>query len=163
MEKLNLKSIALLLGTALLTACQVYTPEEAYQSLQPVQKIKVMDSYNQTLIVLQSSALFSPGTAQLKPGSRDILQDAMDVIEGLSSNLNITVTAYGVPVGNKDAVKKLSEAQAQSVAAFFWAKGVDMKRIKIEGKSYTDADLQSESVKASMMQYRVEVSLQARS
>lgn len=38
-----------------------------------------------------------------------------------------------------------------------------MKRIKIEGKSYTDADLQSESVKASMMQYRVEVSLQARS
>ena len=101
--------------------------------------------------------------AQNYQDAEDILQDAVDVIEGLSPNLNIKVTAYGLPVGNKDSVKKLSQAQAQSVASFFWAQGVDMKRMKMEGKSYSDASLQTDFVDASMMQYRVEVSLQVRS
>ena len=163
MKKLNFKSMTLFLSAVLLSACDVYTPKEAYHALQPIQKIKVMDTYNQTLIMLQSSELFTPGSAQLKPGAEDILQDAVDVIEGLSPQLKIKVTAYGLPVGNKDSVKKLSRAQAQSVASFIWAQGIDMKRIKVDGQSYSDANLQTDSVNASMMQYRVEISLQARS
>lgn len=162
-KKFNFNFISLFVSAVLLSACDVYTPEEAYQALQANQKIKVMDSYNQTLIVLQSSELFSPGSAQIKPGAQDVLQDAVDVIDGLDTRLNIKVTAYGLPVGSKDSVKQLSQAQAQSVASFLWAHGVDMKRMTIEGKSNSNANLQTGSVKESMMQYRVEVSLQARS
>ena len=94
-----------------------YTTENAMIDFKKANPIKVMDSYNKTLIVADSFALFNSGSSQFKDGAEDVLQDAVDVIEGLSPNLQIKVAAYATSVGSQQYTDELTKAQAAAVAA----------------------------------------------
>ena len=139
-----------------------YTPEGAMVDFKKARPIKVMDSYNKTLIVADSFALFNSGSSQFKDGTEDILQDAVDVIEGLSPNLKINVAAYSTSVGSQKYTDDLSRAQASAVAAYLWSQGIDAKRMTIYAGGKRDRVADTSPANVDIMNYRVEITLTER-
>jgi len=136
-----------------------YTTENAMIDFKKANPIKVMDSYNRTLIVADSFALFNSGSSQFKDGAEDVLQDAVDVIEGLSPNLKIKVAAYATSVGNQQYTDELTKAQAAAVAAYLWSQGIDAKRMTVYAGGKRDRVADASPANVDIMNYRVEITL----
>ena len=152
-----------LITALLLSGCQDdYTKEDAISAYKLAHPIKVMNTYNKTLIVVDSKALFSPGSSQLKADSVDVLQDAVHTIKGLPSNYVVNIAAYSSSIGSEDYNKQLTDAQANSVASYLWSQGVSANQITLTPGAKTNRVAASTSPKTDMMNYRVEISLMPR-
>ncbi len=99
---------------------------------------------------------FENNSAELKPGSEQVLDQAAQVIIA-SPGVRVEVQAHTDSVGSKKYNQKLSEKRASSVREYLISKGVSATQLESKGYGETDPVLSNETEDGRARNRRVEL------
>lgn len=102
----------------------------------------------------ESDTLFANNSSQLIHTAP--LQKAVDFLQTYPQT-SITITGYTDSLGSKEYNLSLSKRRAQSVADYFIKQGINLNRIKVEGKGETEPISNNDTLSGRAMNRRVEM------
>lgn len=125
--------------------------------------VSVVTLGDQVLIVIASSRLFPPASAELKPQAYSTLDMVAQYINRYDKTL-VRISAYTNPIGPSDVNTALSREQAHSVEKYLLETGMDARVIYAEGYGGTHlvencSDTCSETWDSSD-NYRIEITME---
>jgi outer membrane protein OmpA-like peptidoglycan-associated protein len=104
---------------------------------------------------------FVPGTYQLAPDARAVLDDAYRAIETCPQDLKITVAAYTDNVGDPTAKQIISRTRAQVTADALVRRGLAASRIDAEGFGAASPIADNATPQGRLLNQRVAISVRA--
>lgn len=123
-----------------LTACAPKDSEEfgiktqvvAYDKL-PIKRdgLKVIKMNDRLRVVVNTSKVFKGFSAKFRYNYLATLMPLSDIIKTNKQIRNIEVHGYQTSIGNDSRITELSHKQADAIAAYLWALGIDSQRIKV--------------------------------
>jgi outer membrane protein OmpA-like peptidoglycan-associated protein len=114
---------------------------------------------DQILIILPSASIFHAMTANIKPDAYSTLKLVAKYINGYTKML-VKIAAYTNAVGPKEVDLALSQQQAESVAKFLWACGLDARLTYAVGYGGTHLVQKNFSSWDESDNYRIEITLE---
>ena len=112
-----------------------------------------------TLLVISSDKAFECGGCQFNKDAHNYLQTALTAIKSIPHK-SVVVRAYTDDVSSDRDQLALTNAQAQAVAAYFWASGVSLDNIDAQGTTPSQTlGSQTDNPRELSMVRRVEISL----
>lgn len=109
-------------------------------------------------VTFSAEALFDFDKSVVKPAGRQALDDLLNKLQGMNTEVMITV-GHTDSVGSDDYNQKLSIRRAEAVKAYLVSKGIDSSRVYTEGKGETQpvADNKTSDGRAKNRRVTVEV------
>ncbi len=104
---------------------------------------------------------FVPGTYQLAPGSRAVLDDAYRAIETCPQDIKITVAAFTDNVGDPTAKQIISRTRAQVTADALVRRGLAASRVDAEGYGAASPVADNATPQGRLLNQRVAISVRA--
>lgn len=108
---------------------------------------------------IQSDAIFEAHSARFKPNAASYLAQALRMVKSADHSLKIYITSYTDDIMNILNRKKISKAQAESVASYFWSNGIAYERMSIIGDDSEEKLASVHNVNANALNRRVEIVL----
>ncbi|MBY7731207.1 OmpA family protein [Vibrio splendidus] len=130
--------------------------EEEPAIVEPEPPVHIVQAEIVTLNELNGQALFGFDSAQL---SSEIEASFDSILERLKSNptSELSIVGHTDSQGSEKYNERLSLRRAQSVANYFESNGIDMSRIRVEGRGETDPVADNNTLKGRSMNRRVEL------
>jgi chemotaxis protein MotB len=103
-------------------------------------RVQVKSDATSITITLADNLLFGSGSADLKPGSQDVLTQVADVLKGLPNNIRIEGHTDNIPISNSEFSSnwELSAARAARVLRFLDEQGgVTPSKLSLAGYADT--------------------------
>lgn len=119
--------------------------------------IVVLGDY--VLLVLPSARIFEDMTAKIKPDAYSTLNLAARYIDGYTKML-VKISAYTNPMSSGDVARCLSQEQAESVARYFVASGLDARLLYAVGYGGMNPVQRSSYAWKENDNYRIEITLE---
>ena len=95
--------------------------------------LPVMHAPYQTLVVLASDALFETASAQLKPEANQTLAQLLTLIKHNTQIKQINITAYTDDLLSQAQTQRITQLQANNVAAYLWEHHISSRIISAKG------------------------------
>ena len=102
-------------------------------------KLQVKSDATSITITLADNLLFGSGSADLKPGSQEVLRQVADVLKGIPNNIRIEGHTDNIPISNSEFSSnwELSAARAARVLRFLEEQG-GLQPAKLSLAGYAD-------------------------
>lgn len=163
---------ALLVSPLLLSACTTtqHTVDPKYSTATEKRKItgrkqeippaliQVVQSPERLRVILYSDGCFQANNGHLTAECSQQLAATMNTIKHYGEGL-VQVVGYTDDIYDPKLATAVSQQQADSVMAFLWSKGIASQRLRAIGFGNHDPIASNRSVKASVANRRVEISL----
>lgn len=114
---------------------------------------------DQILIVVPSARLFEPMSAKIKPDAYSTLNLVARYVNGFTKML-VKIGAYTNPMRSSDIALCLSQEQAESVARYFVASGLDARLLYAAGYGGAEPVQKSSCAFKENDNYRIEITLE---
>lgn len=140
--------------TTFLISCT--SPQVTEPEATPIPKISVFKQPQEIDLIMPSDFLFKPGEATLVKEATQTLDKAVHLIKH-SQGQRVVIRAYTDNIFDAQAQQLLSQAQAETVAAFFWSRGIPQQNMSSEGMSAENAVANPQSLDGNIHNRRIEV------
>ncbi|MCZ2109839.1 MAG: OmpA family protein, partial [Dehalococcoidia bacterium] len=123
-------------------------------------KIQVKSDATSITITLADNLLFASGSADLKPGSQDVLGEVSTVLQEIPNNLRIEGHTDNVPIANSEFASnwELSAARASRVLRFLAEQGgLNPSRLSLAGFADTRPVADNSTTEGRALNRRAEI------
>lgn len=123
-------------------------------------KIQIREDARSITISLADNLLFDSGSAELKPGSQDVLLEVAGVLAGLPNDLRIEGHTDNIPVNSPDYPTnwELSAARASTVLRFMTETGgLDPLRMELGGYADTHPIASNDTAEGRALNRRADI------
>ena len=120
--------------------------------------VQVFNIGNSLRLVLSSDYFFEQDTTHLNRPYEQALVNIADLLKRYP-NRQITVSAHTDDVGTLLARRHASKDQAEQIAAFLWAQGIERSRLHIVGSASKENVSSDQTIFGSSANRRVEINI----
>ncbi len=131
--------------------------ERQLASERAANQVEIKRLKNQSLkITMNSEVSFAFDSANIKPAFRSTLDKVSDILQRYSRS-RINVVGYTDSVGSAAYNQGLSRRRAESVASYIEGRGVQLSRVRTEGRGESDPRASNATAAGRQLNRRVEL------
>jgi len=110
-------------------------------------------------LILQEKLLFDPGSADIKPEMRPVLDKIYDIIKDLPNPVEVEGHTDNIPISTERFPSnwELSGARASSIVRYFISRGINPERLKASGYADTRPLVSNSTPEGRAQNRRVEI------